>query len=172
MRYAKVKDGVVVEYPAHPRKDNPNALFPRDWGGGEIGGSEYVVVEPPTALPTVSGRQRIQAPIPIKGPAGWKAEYQIEEVPAEEVAAELFEDIAGASLSPFQFAEGLRVSKLLSTVTTYCNDPTTPVRLRIWWERARSFPRTSKLMQALAAGAGITDEQLDQVFIIGSDVED
>ncbi len=43
--YAKITNNIIVDYPANPRLDNPYVSFPDNWGGGEINGSSYVIVQ-------------------------------------------------------------------------------------------------------------------------------
>ena len=42
--YAKIQNNTIVQYPADPMMDNPFVSFPSNWGGGDINGTKYVVV--------------------------------------------------------------------------------------------------------------------------------
>jgi hypothetical protein len=43
--YAKISNNEITQYPANPRTDHPNVGFPDNWGGGEINGVNYVIVQ-------------------------------------------------------------------------------------------------------------------------------
>jgi hypothetical protein len=46
--YAKITNNIIVDYPANPRLDNPYVSFPDNWGGGDIDGFEYAIVNATT----------------------------------------------------------------------------------------------------------------------------
>lgn len=51
--YATIINNEILQYPANPAVDNPNVSFPNNWGGGEINGVDYVVIQP-TSQPSAN----------------------------------------------------------------------------------------------------------------------
>lgn len=45
MQFAKIENGIVIEFPSYPHADFPQTSFGDDWQGGTIDGVTYVTVE-------------------------------------------------------------------------------------------------------------------------------
>jgi hypothetical protein len=70
--YAKISNNEIIQYPANPRADHPNVGFPDNWGGGDMFGDFYAIVQsvaPPSvnigwsyteSSPTFNGNNWIQ----------------------------------------------------------------------------------------------------------------
>lgn len=72
--YAKVLDNNIIQYPADPLADHKNTSFPVNWGGGVIGDSEYVVVNP-TGCPSLNIGWKAVEDTPINIDGVWQQNW-------------------------------------------------------------------------------------------------
>jgi hypothetical protein len=69
------------------------------------------------------------------------------------------------SVSRFQARAALADAGLLSQVETLMADAATPLRTKLAWTDAQDFERSSPTVASMAAALGLTDTQLDQLFV-------
>lgn len=69
------------------------------------------------------------------------------------------------SVTRFQARAALHLAGLLSTVEAMMSNPATDAIARIAWQDAQNFERSSPTVAGLAAALGLTDAQLDGLFI-------
>jgi hypothetical protein len=70
-----------------------------------------------------------------------------------------------ASVTPYQARIALLNVELLATVDALMADPETDQAARIAWEYATSIERQSPFIEALAPALGLTEQQIDDLFI-------
>lgn len=68
-------------------------------------------------------------------------------------------------VSAYQARVALKRANLLNDVQGLMDDPATDDEAKIAWEYATEFWRSSPFIAALAPGLGMTDQQLDELFI-------
>lgn len=69
------------------------------------------------------------------------------------------------TVSRFQARAALLAAGLLDTVTAYMAQPETPQLVKLAWEDAQEFSRTSPTVLGMQTVLGISDDQLDDLFI-------
>lgn len=70
-----------------------------------------------------------------------------------------------ASVTPYQARMALLGADLLASVEAMMADPETDQAAKIAWEYATAIERDSPFIAALASALGLTDEQIDGLFI-------
>lgn len=75
------------------------------------------------------------------------------------------------SVSRFQARMALRNAELFDAVETMMADPATPIIAVEAWQTGQEFRRASATVQAMAAALGLTDQQLDGLFIAAAEIE-
>ena len=86
MQYAKIKDGIVIEFPTYPQRDNPQTSFGDDWTGGTIDGITYVQVEIENTQPTDYFTQDTLAQTPTLINGKWIQKMIVVDISAAEKA--------------------------------------------------------------------------------------
>lgn len=81
-----------------------------------------------------------------------------------------FKALVPLSVSKFQAKAALYQNGLLPTVETIMADPATPVLTKLAWSDARDFERNSPTIAALAGILGLTERQLDELFILAGSI--
>lgn len=71
----------------------------------------------------------------------------------------------------FQARAALYQFGLLDDVEAAIADPATDMMLKLAWQDALSFKRTSSFVLGMAQALGLTDEQVDDLFIAASGIE-
>lgn len=74
-------------------------------------------------------------------------------------------------VSRFQAFAALDDAGLLNTVEVLMSNPVTPSRAKLAWATAQEFERASPTIAALAGHIGLTDEQIDQLFIAAAGIK-
>lgn len=74
-------------------------------------------------------------------------------------------------VSPFQARAALDGWQMLETVEAIMADPATPKITRMAWESAQEFRRTSPTVLQMGAALGLTEAQLDELFVIARGIE-
>lgn len=74
-------------------------------------------------------------------------------------------------VSAFQAVAALDDAGLLASVEAMMANPATPKRTRLAWERAQEFRRNSPTVKTMGAALGMTDTDLDNLFILASGIE-
>lgn len=75
------------------------------------------------------------------------------------------------AVSPFQARAALDGWQMLDTVEAMMTDPATPKITRMAWESAQEFRRTSPTVLQMGAALGLTEAQLDDLFVIAAGIE-
>jgi len=88
--------------------------------------------------------------------------FEIEDIPPPLVPSEV---------SPYQARVVLHHAGLLSAVEALMADPETPVEARIAWEYAITIQRHSPFISALGPALGLTEEQIDGLFLAAVQIE-
>jgi len=73
-------------------------------------------------------------------------------------------------VSRFQAKAALSNAGLLATVQALMDDPSTPEVYRLAWQDALEFRRLSPTLTAMNAALGLTDEQLDDLFVAAANI--
>lgn len=84
--YAKVENGIVIEFPSYPHADFPQTSFGEDWQGGTVDGVTYVMVEIENTPQTDYLTQDTEAQTPTKIDGKWIQEIKTKAISAEEKA--------------------------------------------------------------------------------------
>lgn len=75
------------------------------------------------------------------------------------------------SVTRFQALAALDGARLLDDIEAWIARPDTPRIVRLAWQNAQSFERSSPALHHIATVFGLTDEQLDQLFIAADRIE-
>ena len=75
-------------------------------------------------------------------------------------------------ISRYQALVALDGAGLLDSIETYMADAQRPSEARIGWLHAKSFRRSSRFINDLAADFGLTSTQVDDLFIAAAEIED
>lgn len=73
-------------------------------------------------------------------------------------------------VTPFQAKLALSDAGLLDSVEALMTDPATPLRTRLAWQEALGFERRSDMITSMAALLGLSDAQLDALFIAAAQI--
>ena len=101
----------------------------------------------------------------------WWIAWNLVEMTAEEIAAELAVWRANTVVSRFQARAALAGAGMLATVQAMMDDPATPEITRLAWEDAIEFRRMSPTVLGMAVGLGLTDAELDGLFDVAKGIE-
>lgn len=91
--------------------------------------------------------------------------------------AEIMAAATGASLhvpqevTRFQALAALHIAGLLGQVEAMMADPGTDALTGLAWQNAQVFKRTSPMVLNMAQALGLSDQQLDDLFIAASQIE-
>lgn len=99
-------------------------------------------------------------------------EFAVEEVADD--APDLLAFLAPPAPIVVSRAQGeiaLHRADLLPIVEALMAAPETDPEVRIWWQRAQEFRRDSAILQSMADDLGWSPQQLDQLFVIASEVQ-
>ena len=80
------------------------------------------------------------------------------------------ESIDAMTASRFQAKAALDDAGLLDQVEAYMQGDDVPRRVKLAWQEA-SFRRGSKMIADIAAELGLTEEQIDKLFIAAQEIE-
>ncbi len=75
-----------------------------------------------------------------------------------------------ASVGPYQARAALLAAGLLDAVEALIADPETDRAIRIAWEYAAEFQRDSQMITTMASVLGLTEQQVDDLFIAAAQV--
>lgn len=75
------------------------------------------------------------------------------------------------NVSRFQARAALYLAGLLDQVQALMDDPATSGLARLAWQDAQEFRRTSPTVVGMGLALGLTDVQLDQLFITAAGIE-
>lgn len=71
----------------------------------------------------------------------------------------------------FQALAALHTAGLLTTVEAMMDNPATDTLTVLAWKNAQEFKRTSSMVLNMAQTLGLSDQQLDDLFIAASQIE-
>ncbi|WP_052417795.1 hypothetical protein [Cellvibrio mixtus] len=74
------------------------------------------------------------------------------------------------TVTAFQAKAALVDAGLYELVETLINDSSTPVKVRLAWQNNLDFRRDNPLLTLIAAQAGLTEEDIDNLFVIASGI--
>ncbi|AHB49322.1 hypothetical protein W911_14280 [Hyphomicrobium nitrativorans NL23] len=103
----------------------------------------------------------------------WRVDYADTATPEQIAAAEAAisaidanAPIVPQSVTPYQARMALHYAGHLPAVEALVSNPETDAAARIAWEYATVFERHSPFIAALAPGLGLTEQQVDDLFIV------
>lgn len=155
MLYLRMVDG-QIEYPYDAdniKRNNPNTSFPREWSPELL--AEYGVFQVgKTPQPRGTETHMASEIAPVLEDGAWRQQWEMIPRPPKPVPS---------VITPRQCRLVLMAQGLLPKVEEMIagQDEAT----RITWEYALEFRRDDPLLAALAAGLGLTDDQIDEFFI-------
>lgn len=95
----------------------------------------------------------------------WLSEGNTPE-PADPVTASIPQEV-----TRFQALAALHLAGLLEQVDAIMADPATDMLTVLAWKNAQEFKRTSHMVLNMAQALGLSDEQLDNLFVTASTIE-
>lgn len=128
---------------------------------------------------------KISAVCPIDGvsigrkndKSSWRIDYKQEATDEQRAAAQAIvaafdadAETVPQSVTPYQARMALLGVGLLSSVDTLMGDPSTPQAAKLAWEYATQIYRDSAFIEALAPALGLTDAQIDALFVAAGKV--
>jgi hypothetical protein len=166
--HALIKDGQVIKYPygaSDLRRDHPNVSFPKVIKDDVFStfGVERVFF---SAQPEITNEQRLQEGTPVFEDR-WTQTWQVIDLSPEEIAQRL-KDMVPAEVTMRQARLALFAQGIMSQVDAALvaiPDETERTKAQIEWEYATVVERNAQLTLALGAAMGLTEDQLDQLFI-------
>lgn len=162
--HAKVADGQLAAYPytvGMLRQDNPNTLFPAAYDLDDA--AEYGVVRVEmTSRPAVETTQRVMEGPPELVGQTWVQTWIVTDKSTAELAAELEQWRASASVTPLQIRRALLAQGLLDEVQAFVE--ASDLETRMAWEYAVQIDRSNALIAAAADAIGATAEDVDGLF--------
>lgn len=75
------------------------------------------------------------------------------------------------SVTRFQAFAAMHNAGILTQAQSIVNDPATDMLVKLAWDNAQDFERTSPSLITLAGQLGLTDTDLDQLFISASTIK-
>lgn len=91
--------------------------------------------------------------------SAWEVVDPVHEVPVQQ------------EVTRFQARAALYNAGLLDSVENYIALSDTPMLVKLAWADAQSFVRTSDMIVSVAAGLGLTDAQVDALFVSAAVIE-
>ena len=76
-----------------------------------------------------------------------------------------------SEVGPYQARVALLRSGLLDEVEALMANPTTDAEIVIAWEKATVFKRNSTMIIGMGAALGLTEQQLDDLFVLAATIE-
>lgn len=176
MTYAKVNDQSLVKCPygfADLRAENPYT----DFGANNDIASLYAQTEAAqdgssivevTILPSPEYNRETQRCIQSADPENINGEWVIGWVVTAKTPEELAADLAnwriGAACSPFQGKAALYTAGLLDDVEALIANPATDRLVKLAWDNAGEWRRSSEMISSLSVALSMTDAQVDELF--------
>lgn len=164
----KIIDGQIT-YPysiRQLRRDNPQVSFPRempderlaDWGVYPVS-----KVEPPEYNPETQALEEGQ-PVQIDGV--WTQVWNVRSLTTEELKSRIPQ-----SITKRQARQELIEAGLIGAVEAAIDaiqDPTQKALMFSWWNDSQTYDRDNPELITMAASIGLTEEQLDSMFLSAS----
>ena len=161
MMFAKIENGVVVSYPYNigmVRSDYPGTSFPSDLESCDL--SEFGVFPvDETSKPSAASGDIAVEDTPVLVSGVWTQQWVVRAMTNEERKA-----LVPSVVSPRQIRKALRLAGIRPAVDAYlANADEETVED---WEYAVFIGRDNALMNTAAAALGMTEQQLDDLFIL------
>lgn len=159
----------VITYPysiAQLRKDNPQVSFPRDIPDerlGEWGVYRVAKVAQPVYNPETHTVEEGEPEL-IEGE--WTQVWNVRELTSEELKSRV-----PASITKRQARQELIEAGLIGAVESAINaisDATQKALMLSWWNDSQVYERDRPELAAMAASIGLTEDQVDALFINAS----
>lgn len=162
----------IIRYPANPIQENPSTAFRNEWPGGEVDGVYYETVEI-TSIPTFDPEtQKISESTPERNEEDKLIQsWTITDLTTEELEEKLLNKRSKMVCSRFQALAALYGAGLLTSIESIINNPESDPMLKLAWDNALEFRRLSPMLITLTSTMGLTDEQLDNLFIQALSIE-
>lgn len=164
----KIIDGQIT-YPysiRQLRRDNPQVSFPRempeerlaDWGVYPVTKVAQPVYDPET--------QVVEEGQPVQIDGVWTQVWNVRDLTTEELKSRV-----PRSITKRQARQELIEAGLVGAVEAAIDaiqDPTQKALMLSWWNDSQTFDRDNPELIAMAATIGLTEEQLDTMFLNAS----
>lgn len=159
----------LITYPysiARLRRDNPQVSFPRempderlaDWGVYRVTKVEQPVCDPET--------QTVEEGEPVHVDGAWSQVWNVRDLTAEELKARV-----PRSITKRQARQEMIEAGLIGAVESAINaieDETQKALMLSWWNDSQNYERDNPELISMAASIGLTEEQLDSMFLSAS----
>lgn len=164
MSYIKLSNLQVLEATDIIR-ENPNVSFPSSaWTDEMLEPYGYAELHEDGNRPTVTVYQEIETGVPEKRDNKWFKTFIVRDLNESEINEKITSLRKSMVVSPFQAKMALQQAGLLDSVETLINDPATDVSIKLAWNNATEFRRTSPMIAALSSQLNLSDTQLDELF--------
>jgi len=158
MSYIKLTNGVAEEYSfIQLRKDNPQVSFPKTPSADLLAGYDVYAYETdpiPMNTPVIEGEFFYE----LEGQ--WRKGFNTRAITDDEKRQDMV-------VSPRQARLALNAAGLLANVETAIEAMSDPEKtvVRLEWEYATQIERTSAWVVSMGTALGLTELELDQLFI-------
>lgn len=162
-----IDNQITYPYSIHQlRRDNPQVSFPReipderlaDWGVYRVAKVEPPIYDPET--------QTIEEGQPVQIGDKWTQVWNVRELTTDELKARI-----PSSITKRQARQELIVSGLIGAVEATIDaiqDPTQKALMLSWWNDSQTYDRDNPELISMADSIGLTEEQLDEMFLSAS----
>lgn len=100
----------------------------------------------------------------------WTTKYEVKDCQPQDIAFRLNQKRQEMVVSPYQGKVALLNAGILNNVETIINGPNADVLARLAWDNAKEWRRLSPMILSLATAIGLTDAQVDELFVEASKV--
>lgn len=158
MSYIKLNNGVAEEYTfSQLRKDNPQVSFPKQPSTDLLAGYDVYAYETdpiPMNTPVIEGEFFYE----LNGQ--WRKGFNTRAITDDEKRQDMV-------VSPRQARLALNAAGLLASVETAIEAMSDPEKtvVRLEWEYATQIERTSTWVVSMGTALGLTELELDQLFV-------
>lgn len=94
-----------------------------------------------------------------------------DEIAAAQAAASTLPNYVPQEVTRFKALAALHIAGLLATVEAMMADQTTDTLTVLAWKNAQEFKRHSPMVLNMAQALGLSDQQVDELFIAASQIE-
>jgi hypothetical protein len=148
------------------RRDNPQVSFPRDipderladWGVYRVAKVAHPVYDPET--------QALEEGQPVQIDGVWTQVWNVRSLTTEELKSRVPQ-----SITKRQARQELIESGFIGAVEAAIDaiqDPTQKALMLSWWNDSQDYERANPELITMAASIGLTEEQLDAMFLSAS----
>lgn len=152
--FALIKNGEFVEVRRYDTQ-------PEDIAHKDV---QWLPVVRETVDETVTGNGTQSATEHIIETSRYLIRTTVTDIPTNEL-------VASMEVTPYQARIALHMAGMLATVEAMMDNPATPAEAKIAWEYAITFQRNSPFIMSLGPALGLTDAQIDDLFLAASKVE-